>query len=83
MDRGTPAPWLGSQEADQMDPYLSIDDLVSLGGGRFVPRLALADALFRTGQLVALGGGQSIARAALADALIRAGHLTPAGQIAA
>lgn len=65
-----------------MDPYLSIADLVYLGGGRFASSLALADALFRTGQLIAVGGGQSIARAALADALIRSGHLTPTGQVA-
>ena len=66
-----------------MDPYLSLADLVSLGGGRFASSLTLADALFRTGQLVALGGGQSIARTALADALIRSGHLTVTGQVPA
>ncbi|MGD9890101.1 MAG: hypothetical protein AB7R89_12000 [Dehalococcoidia bacterium] len=66
-----------------MEPYLSVDDLVDLGGGRSVPRVALADALFRTGQLIALGGGHSIGRVALADALIRSGHLTRAGRVAA
>ena len=66
-----------------MDPYLSLNDLVYLGGGRFASTLALADALFRTGQLIPLGGGHSIARTALADALIRSGHLTPSGQVAA
>ncbi len=66
-----------------MEPYLISDDLVHLGGGRFVPSLALADALFRSGQLIALGGGHSIARTALADALIRSGQLTATGQLPA
>jgi hypothetical protein len=66
-----------------MEPYLYADDVVDLGGGHFIPRIALADALFRTGHLIALGGGHSIGRTALASALIRSGHLTPAGRIAA
>jgi hypothetical protein len=66
-----------------MEPYLSIEDIVHLGGGRYVPTISLANALFRTGQLIALGGGISIGRAALADALIRSGHLTPEGRVAA
>jgi hypothetical protein len=66
-----------------MEPYISSDDLAHLGGGRFVPTIALANALFRTGQLIALGGGHSIGRAALADALIRSGHLTPEGRVVA
>lgn len=66
-----------------MDPYLAFDDLVALGGGHYTPRLALADALFRSGQLIAIGGGHAVGRAALADALIRAGHLTAAGRLPA
>ena len=66
-----------------MDSTISIDDVAHIGGGHYIPTVALANALFRTGQLIALGGGQSIGRIALADALIRSGHLTPAGRVAA
>ena len=65
-----------------MEPYLSADDFVDLGGGHLIHRMALADALFRTGHLIAIGGGHSIGRTALASALIRSGHLTPAGRAA-
>jgi hypothetical protein len=65
-----------------MDSTISIDDIVYIGGGHYVPTIALANALFRTGQLIAIGGGQSIGRKALADALIRSGDLTPNGRVA-
>jgi hypothetical protein len=66
-----------------MDSARALTDRVALGDGRFISRLALADALFRSGQLIGLGGGHSIARGALADALIRSGHLTATGQLPA
>ena len=65
-----------------MDSTISIDDIAYIGGGYWIPSVALANALFRTGQLIALGGGQSIGRKALADALIRSGQLRPDGRMA-
>lgn len=66
-----------------MDSTISIDDIVYIGGGQYIPTVALANALFRTGQLIPLGGGQYIGRKALADALIRSGQLRLDGRVAA
>ncbi len=38
-----------------MDAYLNSDGRIAIGDGRFVSRLALADALIRSGQLTATG----------------------------
>ena len=57
-------------------------DLIELGGGVFVARMILADALIRSGHLVAIGGGVYAPRVALADSLILAGHLRADGSVA-
>jgi hypothetical protein len=65
-----------------MNGILSPYDLVELGGGVFVARLILADALIRAGDLIDIGGGVFMPRPALADSLIRAGYLRADGSMA-